>query len=455
MPSLNELLSDYIQTYPDLIAEDIIRSGQRVREQNINFEHQRFVDHMPAPYLLHQSRFDQLRQQGEHLLKALNRVVKGYRHDQRIRRYFGHLERFEKFLSLPTPLYPIISIARFDLVETMQGDFRVVEPNTCCPGGAIWTSMFYEIFKESNVYSFLKNHAKENATPLQNGDTIYNYLIEEYERHFGAQDAYGIVLADTRSAPMETELFELRDGARARGHAAEKTCIQDLRFDGTSLTLGDMPVHIVYQFLDVLFTNDMAQIAENYDEIADFLRAIENRKVLVVNPFPPLFISEDKSILELLQDPNFADLFDKTEHEAIAALVPETYRLNTGKVAFEGSQTDLITLLKSRKNDFVIKAQMESMGRDITIGRTIRQQQWEQLIDLKLGGLYIAQRFIEEAPLQLPFKNAEIISLQPMYYTLTLFLLGGKAVGMCNRVSPHLVTNVGQGGAWGEVFVYE
>lgn len=150
-----------------------------------------------------------------------------------------------------------------------------------------------------------------------------------------------------------------------------------------------------------------------------------------------------------------SSVYSLDERDAIAALVPETYRLHAGKIVFEGEKTDLVALLKSRKDDFVIKAQMESMGRDITIGRAVDQHQWAHLIDSKLGGLYIAQRFIEETPMQLPVKDAENVSLQSMYYTLALFFMGGKATGMCNRVSPQLVTNVAQGGAWGEVFVYE
>lgn len=136
-PDLIKLLSDYFCAHPHSLAEDVARSAQLVREQNINFEHERYVTHMPVPYLLHQSRCDRLQQQGERLLAALNRVVVGYHNDARIRGYFGHLDWFGKFLALPTPLDPVISIARFDIVETAQGDCRVVEPNTCCPGGAI------------------------------------------------------------------------------------------------------------------------------------------------------------------------------------------------------------------------------------------------------------------------------------------------------------------------------
>jgi hypothetical protein len=177
--------------------------------------------------------------------------------------------------------------------------------------------------------------------------------------------------------------------------------------------------------------------------------------MLVVNPFPSIFISEDKSILALLMDREFADDFDADEHEAIRALVPETYRLRDQEVEFENEKVDLVRLLKERKDDFLIKAQMESMGRDIVIGRDVDSQRWDDIIDKKLGGMFVAQRFIEEKPIELLDPSLETDSTISMYYTLALFFMGGRITGMFNRVSPKLVTNVAQGGAYQEVFIYE
>lgn len=455
MTSLAKRLEAHLRDHSKDLAADMARSAEQVRLQNINFEHQRFINHIPVPYVLEKSRYDELCRNAAPVFAALNRVVQGYRTDPRIRTYFSHLEKLERFLALPVPVEPVISIARFDLVETTSGEFRVVEPNTCCPGGVILASLFYEILKQSSAYKFLAANAREHVVPILSGDTIYNYLISEYESVFGKRDSYNFVIADTRSAPMETELFELRDGARARGYRAEKAQIQDLTYDRGTLQLGEMPVHILYQFLDVLFTDDMAQIAANYEEIAPYLAAMENKAALVLNSFPPILISEDKSILALLHEPELAGMFSAQEHAAIAALVPETYRLRPGIVKFEGDAVDLATLLKRRKDDFLIKAQMESMGRDIVIGRTVSDAQWEAIIAQRMGGKFVAQRFIEEVPLMLPDPEAPELAMRSMNYTLALFFLGGQIKGMCNRVSPSLVTNIGAGGAWNDVFIYD
>jgi hypothetical protein len=456
MTDPNRLLADYARSNLDEIREDYAHSAARIRELNVDFEDpDDLVTHFAVPYCIDRHRYEALCADASLVFDALNRVVVAYRTDPQVRAFFPHLEQFERFLTLPVLPDPAIAIARYDLVESRSGEFKIVEPNTCCPGGTIWASMFNEIFREGNTYRFLREHITEVPQRIHNGDTIYDFLTEQHARHFGPRDRYAFAIADTRTAPMEAELHELRDGARQRGHNAEKCQIQDFKRKSDGLYLKDLRIDIVYQFLDVLYKDNMAQIAASYDEIADYLEAIRRREVLAVQPFPPIFLSEDKSILALLTDEAFKDHFTQDEHAAIAGLVPETYRLAEGKVRFEGDTVDLRHLLLERKNDFLVKAQMESMGRDIVIGREVSDDRWRAHLDTAIGGLHVAQRFIEETPMELHAPGEAPGPIVPLHYTLALFILGGEPVGMLNRVSPDLVTNVARGGAAGEVIVYE
>lgn len=455
MTALNTKLRGYLWSNPASLALDRKRSDESVRELDIKFDEERFVNHVSVPYLLPASRYDALCEDAQHVFNALDKVVAAYGHDGRVTDYFSHLGGLDRLLSLPGPINPSISIAAFNIIESLDGRFQVVEPNTCCPEGLIWTSMFYEILRHSRVHQYLASLAAEVAVPMHNGSTAYDYLIAEHDRMIGKRETYRFCVADTRTAPMMTELLEMRNGARERGHASERGQIQDFSYDGQRLLLDGKAIDIVHQYLDVLFTDDMAQIAANYDEIAPLLQAISDRKVLAINSFRPMLISEDKSILALIQDPAFQDMFSTEEASAVEALVPATYRLAPGQVMFEGERHDLIPLLRRRKDDFMVKAQMECMGRGITIGRTTSQAQWDDLIDRQQGGMFVAQRFIETPTMLVPDPKSDGITLKPMHYTLGLFLLGGKAQGMCNRVAPGLITNVGQGGAFGDVFIYE
>lgn len=456
MTDPNRLLADYARGNLEEIREDCAHSAARVRELNIDVEDpDDLVTHLVVPYCIDRRRYEALCADASLVFAALNRVVVAYQTDLQVRAYFPHLEHFERFLTLPVLPDPAIAVARYDLVESRDGEFKMVEPNTCCPGGTIWASMFNDMLREGNTYRFLREHITEVPQRIHNGDTIYEFLTDQHARHLGPRDRYAFAIADTRTAPMEAELHELRDGARQRGHHAEKCQIQDFKMKPDGLHLNGQRIDIVYQFLDVLYKDDMAQIAASYDEIADYLTAMQRREVLVVQPFPPIFLSEDKSILALLTDEAFADYFTSAEHAAIARLVPETYRLEEGKVPFEGDVVDLRRLLLQRKDDFLIKAQMESMGRDIVIGREVSDDRWRAHLDATIGGPHVAQRFVEETPLELHAPGEAPGPIVPLHYTLALLILGGEPVGMFNRVSPQLVTNVARGGAFGEVIVYE
>jgi uncharacterized circularly permuted ATP-grasp superfamily protein len=290
--------------------------------------------------------------------------------------------------------------------------------------------------------------------PLQSGRMIYEYLVSEYEKHFPKEPRYNLVIADSTSqVSVRSVLEHKKAGALAFGCDSDIAAIQELTWNGKHVLHKGKRVHILYQFLDVLFTNELANVAANYDEIAGYLEGMRNKAMLVVNPFPPIFVSEDKSSLALLRDPAFAELFTAEQRKAIELLVPPTFRMRDGEVVFDGQKTELRALLLARKNDFVIKAQMESMGRDVLIGRDAAPDAWAAKIASAWGGPYIAQELVAAKPVEM-INPANLDETVPMNYTLALFVIGGQSKGMFNRISPGFITNVAQGGARQDVVVY-
>jgi hypothetical protein len=435
---------DYEHTRAGAAAKDIVwRTGERFA-----------VPYTPIPYFLENSRYQVLCRDALLVFAALDRIVAGYARDPQIRAYFPHLAKFDVFLSLPAQTDPAIPIARFDLLETRAGQFQIVEPNTCCPGGSIWTALFYELYTQTSVGAQVRDLVREVPQPLHDPTLIYRYLTGEHAKHFGTTDECRIMIADTASAPMDEELVELAQEGNRLGYPCIKAQIQNIAFRDGGAYVDGQRVHVLYQFLDVLFRGELAQIANSLDEISGYLDAMRANSLLVINPFPPIFISEDKSILALLQEPEFASYFSPEEHAAISRLVPRTYRVRDHVVTFEGQRTNLLTLLRKRQKDFVIKAQMESMGRDIVIGAQVTPEEWEKKLSASLNGPYVAQQFVEERPLNLPDPK-DFTRTVENFYTLELWFMGGEIQGMGNRVSPQLVTNVAKGGAVQNVIVFE
>jgi uncharacterized circularly permuted ATP-grasp superfamily protein len=450
-------LEHYWRTEPEALARDYAQARASAIAKNIVWrtgEHRFAVPYTPIPYLLERTRYEALCRDASLVFGALDRIVKGYAKDARIRAYFPHLAKYEVFLSLPVLVDPAISIARFDILETRAGQFQIVEPNTCCPGGSIWTALFYEMFTQTSVGAHMRELVREVPQPLHDPTTIYRFLTAQHAKHFPGRRDCRIMIADTSAAPMDEELVELTDEGNARGFPCVKGTIQDIEFRDGAAYVGNERIDVLYQFLDVLFRGDYAQITDSLDDIRGYLAAMRARAMLVVNPFPPIFISEDKTSLALLREPEFAADFSAAEHAAFARLVPPTYRVRDRIVEFEGERTSLMTLLRKRQSEFVIKAQMESMGRDITIGAKVSADEWERKLRSALDGPYIAQQFVEANPLTLP-DPADLSRTQANFYTLALSFMGGEIQGIWNRVSPQLVTNVAQGGAVQNVVVYD
>lgn len=435
----------------DKVVQDFELVNKLVQLDNIRFEHGDYVSYIPQPYCISKVKYDKLSDDAINVFNALNTIVTNYRSDKKIKNYFKHLDSYQVFLNTPHIVDPIISIARFDLMETKSGDFKIIEPNTCCPGGMIWTAIFYDYFKKTNIYKTIANSYDIFPQALHQKKMIYEYLIQEYEKHFTKEDSYFIAIADTNFAPMETELFELRDNARKLGYKSEKIHIQDIEYKNGFAYYKNHQIHILYQFLDILFKGKYAQITNKITDISGYMQALHNRSMLTVNPFAPIFISEDKSSLALLLDPDFQAYFSEQEKQAIKKLVPPTYRMKNTDVLFNGDTVNLTKLLKAHKNDFIIKAQMESMGREIYFGKNMSDKEWHNLIKRTLDKMYIAQQFIESklSSIYNPLSTNE----DKMYYTLALSIVGGKIKGLFNRLSNNMVTNVAQGGAVQNVLV--
>lgn len=427
---------DHIESNPQAAKEDIAILASLAKKMSMNGKG---LNCTLTPYLMSTKNYETIRQQSETLLSTLNNIVSLYQTDKKIRSFFSHLEAYEIFLSLPLLSEQIIAFARFDLIEAADGQFKVIEPNTCCPGGHTFIPNFYRGFRQTSVYQHLQRGTALLENPLLTGHAVFPPLIREYEQHFGSKERYAAMIADTKAAPMDNELHILAESGRSQGLWCQKAAIQDLSYYNDALHLGEQRLDIIYLFLDVLFKGRYAQVTNSLDDISDFLCGAMRKSCLIVNPFPSIFISEDKSILALLHDSAFQEYFSEHERRVIHALVPPTYRMRDSTIQFQGESHNLLSLLRARKDNFLIKAQMESMGRDIVIGQGVSAQQWEERIENTLNGPYIAQEFIP-AKKQLTFDPTSA-SFDEVNTVSAIWMTYGKAQGMLNRITPSLVAN--------------
>jgi len=440
-------LPDYDQTALDedlRLCDSLALQAKQTRKDGS------IIGSTPFPYLIEAQRYAQLCAQSRLILQVLERIAKSYLSEPALQDYFPHFRPWHAWMKLPVLVDPMIATARFDIVETAEGEFKITEPGTSCPACCVMPGIFHRIFERTQVHQRFTSSLAICENPTNDPSTIIRFLADLLARFGNAEN--GIVVATSCIDPFSVELPDIASEARAAGFDSTMGPIDQIVLHKGHASLNGVRIGLLYQFLSILLTDEMAHIAHRIEDIDAYMKALERGYFLAINPFLPMFVTEDKSVLSLLQEPWFRSTLSQEEQQAIDALVPETFRLRPGKVRFEGQMVDLKHLLRLRKDDFVIKAQMEDCGRDIHIGRTMLQDDWENLFDEKCHKLYIAQRFIAEEPLRIPQRGGDISS---MYYTLGLFFMGGVPMGLSSRISPRMISNLSQGGLVQDVLIVE
>lgn len=411
-----------------------------------------------TPYLIDRSRYDLLTQRTESIHSAIEVVLEQFRQDPGVRNYFSHLAPFQWLIDLPKTTTQNVPTARFDLIEDGHGGFGMIETNAACPHGMSTIPASFEILRETAVYDHVDRTVRLTHVPVQDRRTIFDFLASEYRARFGdarkPRIGIGHALPQTGSRPDVLAILEGKAlSGRICGYECEVVPIHALRRRNGRVEFDGRPIDVLYQFLDPALDRPLSGFATNASDIDDYIEAIKREEMLVVNPFRSMFVAEDKSILALLHDPEFSSLFSQEQRQAIEAIVPPTYRLRTQQVTYMGETEDLLSLLKRRKDDFVIKKQIANDGRDIWVGHQMQQDEWEAGLREAMGGLYVAQRMLPGSKQRLPTDDAD--GARIYHGTLGMAMVNGKAIGMYHRISPRYVTNLNQGGGKQNILVYD
>lgn len=410
-----------------------------------------------VPYLIGRSQYDPLVERSELVHGALETVLLRYSDDPRVRSYFTHLDAFQWLFDLPRTTTLNIPTARFDLIEDGLGGYGMIETNSACPHGMSTIPASFEIQRDTEIYDHVGKLVTLTPVPVQRRQTIFDFLATQYRTRFGTSRTPRIGIAhapaQTGARPDVQAILEGKaESGRACGYDCEVVSITALRRRNGRVEHQGRPIDVLYQFLDPALDRPLSGFANSTAEIAEYLEAIRREELLVVNPFGSMFIAEDKSILALLRDQDYAGLFSSEQRRAIDALVPPTYRMRPQRVSYRGETDDLLSLLLRRKDEFVIKKQIANDGRDIWVGHQIPQPEWEAGVRQAMGGLYIAQRMLPGSEQQLPAGNGEA---RIYHGTLGMAMVGGKAIGMYHRISTRYVTNLNQGGGKQNVLIYD
>ncbi len=381
--------------------------------------------------------------QQEHLLKraasTLAQII-----NNAIRLYFeeGHLSYVFR---LPPEAAELIKIdpgysqtmvfARFDAL--LEGEsLKIIEFNCDSPAGGSYTDQLEEILlAEAPLQDFFSKYHFKLSSRTQH---ILNGLLSAYEE-FGGLESPQIAVVDWKHVRTMPELEYLKSFFEARGYKTTIADPRELKYKGGKLYHKNFRVHIIHR--RVVFD----ELLERLDEVEDMIKAYRDRAVCMVNSLRSKLAST-KAFLSVLTNPEYDHFFTESENKIKREHIPWTRRLEDAEDFYGRKKVYLIDFLKDEKDTLVLKPSSGFGGKNVTIGRETRDDDWNAAIDKALKEDWVVQEFVNVPILTVPVVINQRLDFAYKKYNFNLLSCAGKYAGGFVRLSDESMINVAHGG---------
>ena len=272
-------------------------------------------------------------------------------------------------------------------------------------------------------------------------------LLATY-REWGGSDAPNIAILDWKNLPTSDEFVLLRNHFAAHGVRTIICSPDELEYYDHKLRCGDFVVDLVYKRVLI------HEFLSRYDATHPLTRAYVNHDVCLVNPFR-CKIMHKKAAFELLTGAEHQNRFTPEELAAIRRSVPWTRRVADRRTDYNGRTVDLLELISTNRDSFVLKPNDDYGGHGVYLGPHLNEREWEKAVAIAIEGDYVVQQAIKLQTEEFPIFTESDWSFQPMFVDTNPFLFCGEACGAMVRLSDSPIVNVTSGGGETGFFIIE
>jgi hypothetical protein len=154
---------------------------------------------------------------------------------------------------------------------------------------------------------------------------------------------------------------------------------------GGLLYYGDSRLHAVIEYVDQWTPQSV-------------FRCFKSGTVTLYNS-PLARMLSDKRCLALLSGLEDSDYFDAAERAMIHEYIPWSREVIKGRASYQGESVDLVSLLLSRREEFVLKHSRGAGGQAVHLGRHTQKDEWNRLVlDAVTTGGWLAQEYCRPLP---------------------------------------------------------
>lgn len=354
------------------------------------------------------------------LFGIFEKVMKEYEENAAYRRQFGFDDRLERLILKPQ--YDCaIPMARIDIfLNEETGNFWFCEFNTD------GSSAMNEDRELNHAVTLTKGYREFAARHKLAVFELFDSWVEEFLKiyHTGQyqKEIPNVAIVDFMENATEQEFRIFAEAFAGRGMTAEICEIRDLKYvKGKLYTPSGMEIDAVYRRA---VTSD---IMKHYDEVRDFIQAVEEDAVCLIGEFRTQIV-HNKLLYKMLHEEQTHAFLTEEEIAFIQEHVPYTVSLETGKFDYEK--------VIANKNAWIMKPEDSYGSYGVHAGVECDDAQWKAYIDANMNTHYILQQFcMPYTTDNIDLMADEHADFKPYSNLTGLFVYNGQFKGCYSRIS--------------------
>ena len=396
------------------------------------------------PHFFSRSQYNKIANAAEVLANAFENLTTIALKDDNVLSVLDLSEKEERFARIEPRYKGVCHSSRLDTFVCGQ-EFKFLEYNGENPAG-IGDQMQLEkvLDKIPEVRKFLAENKHLRTKPHI---ALLDSLISAYRDYGGKKLKPNIAIVDWKDVATSSEFEILREFFESEGFATRIFDPHELEYNGKNLHVGDFTIDIFYKRVII------HEFLEKFDENHPLVRAYTDGNVLMANSFRSK-IPHKKTSLAILSDEKFAHLFTDEQLKTIDSHIPWTRVLREGKTTYNSQTVDLLELLRTKRENFILKPNDDYGGKGIFFGWENSQADWETAINSALSESFIVQERVAIEKTMFPVYD-ETVTMQNLLVDFDPFLFRGKVEGGLVRLSASSLVNVTQGGGQTALIVLE
>lgn len=451
-------LEKFHYRYWNLASEKIIIDAHNDIKHNLEHYGLNFEDKdLPisiVPTVLLAEEIKGLSKNTQIICKILKKIISNFRNNHRngyfdsfYHRFFAPYYKWWNLIAKEERRLPDIMLMRFDAIKEHEGPWKLIETNTCCPGGVIHCARIRDAWKMTQLGYHLLKQEKVTTFGFDNAHFFVSQLAD-----FAAKlnpDSPNIAVLNFKGTysnelqSLKRCFYELKERGKIKDGEFLLGDIRDVTVREDQAYLNNTPLSIIYNKLDPLAIDPEDQ------DIRGWILASQSHKTDFLNSIGAMYLSEAKRVLAFLTNENWNSVLELSEEEVLAinSLIPKTFLIEDYLQQF-----DLQSLLRE-KNRIVLKADTLTRGQGVSLGNQEDSNSWELLVKKTRNNHGVIQ-----TKCSIPTRvGVRVLDGTPKYideyYGIDIFMFNENMEGFVSRSHLNQIFNIGNGGCESPVLI--